>query len=330
MIASKSNISLIRLHCFAFLFFICFSALGQSRMPACSRSAEYYKGDSVNVVTFGASTVQGASATLNFQQPLKSFIENCYTGKPVNIYNYGIAGETTSQGLTRFDAAIANKTGFVMLLIGVNDAVQIADGKGGSIAATTQNMLIMIERAQAAKLDVIIGTLQAFLEPVGKGAHVNRIKRINGIINQLNLAYKSLATSKGLKVADINAVIRSRSLYSDDVHPNRIGYYVMAMVWFDALNQEIVENHLKSMVVQNYPNPADTYTKIGYILSSASAVKVSLFNIAGQNLGIVFEGYRNAGYHVEEISTIKYSPGVYILYYEFLNSRFTKKMIITH
>lgn len=330
MIRSKSNISLIRLHGFAFLFFICFSALGQSRMPACSRSAEYYKGDSVNVVTFGASTVAGSSASLNFQQPLKSFIENCYTGKPVNIYNYGVAGETTSQGLARFDAAIANKTGFMMLLMGVNDAVQIADGKGGSIAATTQNMRIMIERAQAAKLDVIIGTLQAFLEPVGKGAHINRVKRINGIINQLNSAYKSLATSKSLKVADINAVIRSQNLYSDDVHPNRIGYYVMAMVWFDALNQEIVENHLKASVIQNYPNPANTSTKIGYILSSASSVKVSLFNIAGQNLGVVFEDYRNAGYHVEEISTIKYPPGVYILYYEFLNSRFTKKMIIVH
>ncbi|MEQ7798429.1 GDSL-type esterase/lipase family protein [Pedobacter sp. ASV1-7] len=326
----KIVIRLISFCSLTLLFFICFSTLGQVRMPACSSSSQFYKADSINVITFGASTVEGVPAPLNFQQPLKSFIENCYSGKAVNVYNYGVAGETTKQGLIRFDAAIANKTGFILLLMGVNDAVQIADGKGGSVVATTQNLQLMIEKAQAAKLNVIIGTLQFFLEPGGRGPQSNRIRKINALINQINIQYRALANSKGLKVADINSVMRSNSLYSDDVHPNRRGYYVMAMIWFDALNQEIVENHLKTAVVQNYPNPANTYTKIGYTLSSASSVKVSLYNILGNNLGVVFEDYRNAGYHVEEISTIKYPPGVYILYYEFLNNFFTKKMIITH
>lgn len=328
MIRNKMNISLTSFCSLTFLFFVCFSALGQGRMPACSNSAAFYKGDSINVVTFGASTVEGVPAPLNFQQPLKSFIENCYTGKSVNIYNYGVGGETTSQGLARFDAAIANKTGFVLLLMGVNDAVQMASGKGGSVEASTENMRKMIEKAQRAKMDVIIGTLQAFLEPIGKSPQLNYIRRVNGIIHNLNSAYKALAAAKGLKVADINSVVRNRSLYSDDVHPNKRGYYVMAMIWFDALNQEIVENHLKATVVQNYPNPADTYTKIGFTLSSASEVRVSLYNVYGQNLGVVFEDYRNAGYHVEELPTLKYPPGIYILYYEFLNTRFTKKMII--
>lgn len=314
----------------AILLFISFSALGQARMPACSSSAQFYKGDSINVVTFGASTVEGVPSPYNFQEPLKSFIENCYTDKPVTIYNYGVAGETTSQGLLRFDAAIANKTGFVMLLMGLNDALQIANGRGGSVEATAQNMRIMIEKAQQAKLAVIIGTLQMFNEHVPKGPQLNYARKINNVISQINSKYKALAASKGLKVADIASVIKSRNLYADDLHPNGIGYYVMAMVWFDALNQEIVENHLKSMVVQNYPNPANTYTKIGYTLSSASVVKVSLFNSFGYNLGVVFEDYRNAGYHIEEISTIKYPPGVYILSYEFLSAKFTKKMIIAH
>lgn len=313
------------------LFFICFSTLGQVKMPACSPSAEFYKGESIDILTFGASTVEGIPAPFSFQKPLKAFIENCYVGKSVTIYNYGISGETTAQGLIRFDNAIANKSGFLMIHMGVNDAVQIANGKGGSVDATANNMLIMIEKAQKAKFNVILGTLQGFRDTKGVGAQQQiYIRRVNEIIAQINLKYKALANLKGLKVADINSIVRSQKLYADDIHPNKMGYYVMALVWFDALNQEIVENQLKTTVVQNYPNPANTYTKIGYTLSSASSVKVSLYNIMGNNLGVVFEDYRNAGYHVEEISTIKYPPGVYILYYEFLNNFFTKKMIITH
>lgn len=330
IIKNKSNFGLARVYGLAFFFFICFSAFSQQRMPTCSPSAQFYKGDSINVVTFGASTVEGIPAPFNFQKPLKSFIENCYPGKVVDVYNYGVGGETTSQGLLRFDAAIAGKTGFVMLLMGVNDAVQIANGNVGSIESTVDNIRKMIEKAQRAKLDVIIGTLQDFLVPPGKGAQVNQARKINRIISQINTKYKELAASKGLKLADLNAVIKNKDLYADDVHPNRRGYYVMALVWFDALNQAIVENHLEETVVQNYPNPANTFTKIGFTLSSATAVKVSLFNIYGQNLGVVFEDYRNAGYQVEEISTEKYPPGVYILYYEFRNRRFSKKMIIVH
>ncbi|WP_316816889.1 GDSL-type esterase/lipase family protein [Pedobacter nyackensis] len=330
MIRNQIKFSLTSLYGLTFLFFICFSALGQLKMPACSSSAEFYKGDSINVVTFGASTVEGIPAPFNFQQPLKSFIENCYIGKSVNIYNYGIAGETTSQGLARFDSAIAGKTGFVMLLMGVNDALQMASGNGGSVEATTSNMRKMIEKAQRAKMAVIVGTLQAFLEPVGKGPQLNRIRKINSIINDINIAYKALAASKGLKVADINSVMKKTHLYADEVHPNKRGYYVMAMIWFDAFNQEIVANHLKATVIQNYPNPADTFTRIGFTLSSASEVKVSIFNVYGQSLGVVFEDYKNAGYHVEEISTTRYSPGVYVLYFEFLNRKFTKKMIVVH
>jgi acyl-CoA thioesterase-1 len=232
-----------------------------------------------------------------------------YERKSVNIYNYGVAGETTSRGLARFDAAIANKSGFVMLLMGVNDAVGIASGKG-SIEATTENVRKMIEKAQDANRTLLWGPYNTFW------SHQERSQRNNNsVIRDLNIAYKGLATSKGVKIADMNAVIKRPHLYADDVHPNRRGYYVMAMIWFDALNQEIVQNHLEAKVVQNYPSPADTFTKIGFTLSSASEVRVSLFNVYGQRLGIAFEDYRNAGYHVEEISTIKYPPGIYLVHF---------------
>lgn len=52
---------------------------------------------------------------LGFQWPLKSFLENCYTNKLIDITNNGVAGQTTTQGLLRFGATIVGRTGLVCL-----------------------------------------------------------------------------------------------------------------------------------------------------------------------------------------------------------------------
>ncbi|WEK19183.1 MAG: GDSL-type esterase/lipase family protein [Candidatus Pedobacter colombiensis] len=312
---------------FTLLSFVCFA---QGRPPVCGPFAQFYNKDSINIVTFGASTVQGVPAPLNFQGPLKSFLENCYKGKPIVITNYGIAGETTTEGLNRFDVAIANQSGFLLILMGANDAVQIADGKA-RVSTTIANMREMVTRAKNHNLTVIIGTLQYFVEPPGKGSDARLAQRRNRVIDQINAAYASLTKELNIGLADFNAVIgRNKQLYSDDIHPNARGYHVLAFVFFDAINQMISERFQAAGVLQNYPNPANAFTKLRFNLSSAAAVKVSLYNVMGQRIGVVFDDYRNAGYHEEEISTLQYSPGMYFLVFEMLDLRFTKKIVIVH
>lgn len=306
----------------------------QLRMPVCGAYADYYNRDTINVTTFGASTVEGQGGLLNFQLPLRSFIERCYKNKVINFYNFGIGGQTTAEGLSRFDAAIAGKTGFLMILMGVNDAVQITDRRG-SVAATVSNMRTMILKAQSNKLNVILGTLQYYLLPQGDRPQDRQTRllfqRRNFFIDRINAEYKKLAAELDVQIADINPVIgQNRGLFADIVHPNVRGYHVMALVWFDALNQEIQTYYLGIKVAQNYPNPANTFTKLVFTLSTAGKIKVVLYNIQGQNMGVVFEDFRNAGYHEEEISTARYPAGIYILNYELLNMRFQKKIIIAH
>jgi acyl-CoA thioesterase-1 len=312
---------------FTLLSFLC---VAQGRMPVCGPFAQFYNKDSINIVTFGASTVEGVPAPLNFQAPLKSFLENCYKGKSVVISNNGIAGETTSEGLIRFDQAIANKTGFLMILMGANDAIQIADGKA-KLNTPIDNMRDMIQRAQKKKLTVIVGTLQYFVDPGGRSPEARLAQRRNRVIDQINAAYVNLVKEFDIRLADFNTVIgRNKQLYSDNIHPNARGYQVLAYVFFDALNQEISERFQAAAVLQNYPNPADTFTKLRYNLSSASRVKVSLYNSVGQRVAILADDYQNSGYHEEEISTSHFPPGVYLAYFEMLNLRFTKKIVIIH
>lgn len=316
------------------LFFILvwtgLQGFSQLNMPVCGPYSKFYNKDSVNVVSFGASTVEGFGETRNFQSPLKAFLGNCYIGRTITVTNNGIAGETTSKGLLRFDQVIAQKTGFLLILMGANDAIQIADG-AARLSTTLANMRLMIERARTAKLNVILGTLQYFTEIPGNSPAARLYQRRNRAIDQINNGYRSLAKELGIRIADINNVIgKNRQLYTDDVHPNARGYRIISLVWFDALNQDIIENYLSPGVVQNFPNPANSFTNLGFNLPSASRVKVSLYNLFGQRIAVVFDDYRNAGYHQEPISTELYAAGIYILSYEMLELRFSRKIVIAH
>jgi acyl-CoA thioesterase-1 len=311
-------------------FFMHAALYAQMRFPVCGPQVQFYSKDSIRIITFGASTVEGIPKPLSFQKPLQAYLENCYRTKPVSIFNFGIGGETTGQGLLRIDAALNNQADFFLILMGANDAIRIGDNQL-RISETVSNMRALIGKAKTKNLPVIIGTIQYFVEDRGTPPERTLSRRRNRIVDQINNAYRNLAIETSSRIADINSTMgKDLSLYSDFVHPNGRGYEVLALVWFDAINQEIAQNFQSVGVVQNYPNPANTYTKIGYTLASSAKVRITLYSSSGQNMGIILDDYRNAGYHEEQISTSQYAAGIYILYYELLGLRFSKKLIIAH
>lgn len=102
------------MHCTFTLFF--FKNHRPDHWSELPRIGQYFSKDSVNVITFGASTVEGVNG-LNFQTYLTTNFVNCYINKTINIQKYGVSGETTAQGLLRIDNAIADKTGFIVILM---------------------------------------------------------------------------------------------------------------------------------------------------------------------------------------------------------------------
>lgn len=319
----------IKLILFCSLLLFPFPVFSQYTYPVCSPFAQFYKRDSINIITFGASTVQGVPAPFNFQTPLKLFLENCYTGKTVIITNNGIAGQTTSDGILRFDAAITDKTGFVIILMGANDAIRIVDGKS-NVAATVNNMRQMVDKALAAKLGPILGTIQFFDQTAGDNRTRQLSRQRNIIINQINNAYRNLARQKGIRLADLNATLgRNPQLYSDFIHPNARGYEVMSYVWFDAINQEIEQNFLNDGAIQNYPNPAKNYSRIGYTVAKAGMVQIKITDMMGRPVYHNLSVFWNAGYHEEEIDTSVLQPGLYIISVTIGTKYFSKKMMVT-
>ncbi|TDG36341.1 T9SS type A sorting domain-containing protein [Pedobacter changchengzhani] len=272
---------------------------------SCPEAAKYYAKDSINIVTFGASTVQGVKG-FGFQKFLVEHFKNCYSGKTVDITNHGIGGETTAQGLLRINDAIKNRTGFVVVNMGINDAVAITNGKL-KITETEANMRAIIKIVIAKKLIPIICTLQNVDD---RESTIN--VTVNKHIKSLNTIYRKIASENKIYLANINGALRSNfALYQDAYHPNERGYKIISFVIFDAINKAIFDNFLQFVVTQNYPNPANTFTKLDIVLPEADKIDVQIYDIMGRLVQTVIQDYLNTGKHTLEINTTNMVPGVY-------------------
>jgi len=296
---------------------------GRAQAPVCSAASKFYAKDSINVTTFGASTVAGVGG-FSFQPDLQNNIESCYTGVIVTVTKNGVGGETTTQGLPRFPAAIAGRTGFILILMGANDALALADKKD-VIATTEKNMRYYIETSLKNKLIPIIGTIQYFND---KGDQ--RLKTANLYVSQINTIYRRLVRDYHIYLADINRAIgRDYMLYQDYVHPNAAGYKLISYVWFDAINHAIEDKLLLVGLNQNFPNPAIDRTSIGFSLSQAGHVVINLYNVYGRLVRNLYDSYQNAGYRVVSVPLVDLDPGIYIYSMQVGGQLLSKKMIVT-
>lgn len=316
-----------------FLFLVCcLTTHVCAQAPSCSIASKFYSKDSIIITTFGASTVAGISG-YSFQPYLQQNFQYCYTGKYISITNWGVPGETSTQGLARFDQAIAGRTGFVCILIGLNDALNLANTPGLSAAkinaalkVTQQNMQAIIEKCFKNNLIPIIGTLQ-FLNDKGNAIY----KTANSYTNRINLGYKQLAAQNHIYVADINAALgRNFQLYqADGIHPNAQGNKLIGYVWFDAINAAIESKLLLVGLSQNYPNPAKNSTTIGFSLTESGRINIQLYNMTGAVVqNILANEFYNSGYHEVSVPVSNLSPGIYVYVMQVAGRQLSKKMIV--
>ena len=292
---------------YLFLTGIYFEADAQNMGVSCPESAQYYSKDSINVITFGASTVEGVRG-LEFQSYLTQNFTRCYSNKIVKVEKYGVGGETTGQSLARLDAAIFGKAGFIVILVGANDAVRTEAGRQ-TVAETEANMRLIINAALKQKLIPIICTLQFFDD-----RNNARLRRVNNVIVQINAIYRKIAQESGIYLADINRVFRRDfSLYQDDVHPNARGYRLISYVIFDTINKIIAERFLQFTVSQNYPNPAiNGYTSIDIVMPESDKIELKIYSIQGKLMALPVNEYLNTGKHVVKLNLSQLPAGMYI------------------
>lgn len=316
----------------AFLLIFCFfnlvksQALAQITGASCPEAAKFYSKDSINVVTFGASTVQGVGG-LNFQTPLENNFKNCYPGKVIDITRNGIFGQTTGQGIERINNAIYGRTGFIFLLMGANDALKIDSGKQ-TLRDTEINMRRMIVTCLNQNLIPIVGTIQFFDDRT-----ITRYRNVNMQIRAINTLYRTLVNEYKIYLADVNGIMRRDfSLYQDAVHPNARGYRLISFVLFDTINKIIAERFLQFTLGQNYPNPASGLTSIDIVMPESDKVELKLYDMQGKPVLTILNEYLNTGKHTIQLNLTSFAPGVYI--YRLVSNTglriASKKLVISH
>lgn len=79
---------------------------------------------------------------------------------------------------------------------------------------------------------------------------------------------------------------------------------------------------------QNYPNPFNQGTKIEYYLPQDCLVKLDVYNVLGQKVATLVDGFQTRGRHEVNFSSSGLSSGVYFYRLQAGNFVQTKKMLL--
>ena len=158
-----------------------------------------------------------------------------FAGKP--YVNRGISGQTTPQMLIRFRAdVIALKPAVVVVLAGIND---IAGNTGpATLDMIANNIFSMAELAKANHIKVILCSVLPAYDFSWK-PNQNPAEKVVA----LNKMIKNYADANDILYLDYFSAMKDdrnglKTTYSEDgVHPNKLGYQVMAPLAEKAITQ---------------------------------------------------------------------------------------------
>jgi len=152
------------------------------------------------------------------------------------VYNWGVAGEATPDGLRRLqEQVLTHPADYVLIMEGLNDRWVIP----GNYEATKTNLGLMIDACRTKGVTPILATLT----PDGRPdlTYQNDVT----IVNNYNPRIEALASEKGVILADQHAALRPNwnflswspvdGFAVDWFHPHMDGYNAMAGVWYMAI-----------------------------------------------------------------------------------------------
>ena len=111
------------------------------------------------VVVLGDSLAVSPSPPESFPSHLQRRLES--TGRQWVVVNAGVSGNTTADGLKRFDAAVPADARVLVLELGANDGL-----RGVDVATIQENLARIIERAQTRGMRVLLCGMET---PPSKG-----------------------------------------------------------------------------------------------------------------------------------------------------------------
>ncbi|MCP4634602.1 MAG: T9SS type A sorting domain-containing protein [candidate division Zixibacteria bacterium] len=88
------------------------------------------------------------------------------------------------------------------------------------------------------------------------------------------------------------------------------------------------EHPIRFIMLSNYPNPFNSSTNIRYLLNEDSSVKLEIYNLQGQKIALLFEGYQRTGFHQVKWNANDFTSGIYFYKLSIGNNSSTKRMLL--
>ena len=65
------------------------------------------------------------------------------------------------------------------------------------------------------------------------------------------------------------------------------------------------------MLLQNFPNPFNPLTSIGWVMPEGNVIKLSIYNLRGEEIVLLHNGFMQAGSHQLIWNANNFSAGIY-------------------
>ncbi len=108
------------------------------------------------------------------------------------------------------------------------------------------------------------------------------------------------------------------------------GWTALSQTGVTSVNENQISDLIPAdfSLAQNFPNPFNPSTRISFSLPESAVVKLSVYNILGQEIEVLVNGFRNAGTYEATWNAENLSSGLYIYKLETNNVSISKKMTL--
>jgi lysophospholipase L1-like esterase len=192
-----------------------------------------------NFLAFGDSITAGTKsdpvtlrlvpAAYAYTVLLETRLRSRYTLQNPIVWNEGVGGEFTTQGLVRLRPLLQQFRPEVLLLMeGTND---LLDGSRGADTAIV-NLRQMIAIAKSLNVQVALATI-----PPQRPNGVRNRGAVAALIPSFNDRIRALAASEAITLVDVYAGMKDNLnlIGVDDLHPTELGFSVIADTFYEAV-----------------------------------------------------------------------------------------------
>ena len=175
--------------------------------------APVHAAEPIRILAFGDSLTAGYGLAEQDTLPTRLADALNKMGRPVTMINGGVSGDTTADGVTRLDWALADQPQIMILALGANDMLRGIDPK-----TTRANLDTIIRRTKAAGVEIV---LAGMLAPPNLGAEYK--SAYDAVYSDLAKAHNLLFMPFLLQDVAQDSVLNQ----ADGIHPNGDGVAII-------------------------------------------------------------------------------------------------------